>query len=564
MGDTAARSRVQRIAAIGLALAFSLAPWGFALAATDTRILGFDELVPGTKVTEDYVKDDGIILNGPIVRDTTERPWAAHSPANALVLAQIGEFECEPTLQVDFREPVGRVKVWFGYTFTLPTSGHVTLTLYDDGGQAARADVDAVAGTQPGPIATPLEASAPTKIVKAVVSTDNVSTCALAFDDLEFDRYEPPADLQLGVRGWSLAGDSIMLDLQIANVGGRPSTATSLSVNAPGWSAESIAIGPIEASATTTASLTLPIPTSAFGQTVTLDLELDAKAAGEVIDGNNSVQYALAIPALATPSPSPTEPPSASATPAATLDGGDTGSGFTDWVPLAIVLGAAGAVVTAGWGLFSGRVDWPWGKPPEAKISVDNDGETATVTWKDGRIRLKAEDADPPKSCERGSWYLHREVSADLRGRYLDAITVSTGAGGSARRTTLSADEVTSVAKAISAFKRHPDVTAIDAAARALADRSTTIAGAPPIASLGIVATINGPSAEATFTAYRCVVPQDAATGAFRKLGERQLPIAYRAQRPLGRVATFDGSPRSAAALGRQVAAGLQALAREL
>ncbi len=572
MSHLEARSAARRLAAITLAVGLGLASGTPGRAATGTTVLGFDELESGTYVTDQYATDYGVVLIGPQAWDTTEDKWAARSPRNALVLPMDPDYFCPAGLEMHFREPVGRVKIWVGYRTQLPASGSITLTLYDEDGQAAaRAELVANAGEGPSPVSIPLEASAATKIVKAIVTTEQVDTCALAFDDLEFDRFEPPADLQLTPRGWTIVGDSVELDIDVANLGGRPSTATTLTAQAAGWAGQSVEIGPIDPGATSTAHLTMPIPADAFGQTIAFNLQADPKAAGDANDGNNGGQLEVTIPA-ATAAP-PTEGPATAAAGSATpsppgYEPGPSGDVSPDWVPLAIVVAAAGAVLTAGfkWGPLNGTFKWPWGKPPEGTIEVENDGETATVTLKDGSVRLRAQDADPPKSCQRNTFYLQREVSADLRGKYLDSVSVSFGADRSARTTPLSADGLASLQQAMSAFRRDGDVSVISVAASALADQATGIAGAPPIASLRLLARIKGPSAEMSFTPYHCVVPDGAATGTFKQLGDKPLQkqLQYQATRPLGQVATLDGSARSLGDLLGQLEAGLSALAREL
>src|SRR5205823_4313053 len=140
-------------------------------------------------------------------------------------------FSCPPTLEMNFREPTGRVALWYGLQLQLGAEGTVNLTLFDAAGAVVGATSQVRnAGDGPAPVDTHLEVRPDRPAAKAIVSTGGgLSPCALVMDDVEFDWYAPPADLALEAASAAFSGASMTVTVTVRNVGGTASTPTSLS-----------------------------------------------------------------------------------------------------------------------------------------------------------------------------------------------------------------------------------------------------------------------------------------------------------------------------------------------
>jgi len=537
-----------------------------ARATTGTQYIDFDQLTAGSVITDQYAGQYGVLMNGAVADDTGNEVWAARSAPIAIVLATTSEFECRPTLAIHFRRAVGRVKLWFGLRIPVPGDGSVVLKVYDDQGQTiGQTEVPVHGGDGPESVDRSLELGGTGPIARAEISViGGVGPCMIGFDDLEFDQYTPPADLALGPPRTSYSVSALVVDVDIRNVGGRASGATTLSAQAGDWPPATTTVEPVDPGATTVGEVSLSLPAEAAGRTVELVVALDPKGAGDVNADNNEIRQTITLgpppTAEETTTDTPAAPTSEAAVPLPTeipLEPADQPT--ADVAPLAVVVGLVAAA--AGGGFVLRRRRWTIGaKPDEITITGNVGTESVTVTINKQQLELKAEDPDPPERCQAGQWYCQRAVTFDPRQRALSALTVKPQAPGG-QDAALSAAIVEPAARVLREIRDSgsADELGLLRLADQLADRAIATANGP---AFDLIASVRGSSAQAKFTAYRCNADENAVTGAFKDVANRTVPVEDKFERILAH--STGASARQRTILRSQLVASLSALAAEL
>ena len=534
--------------------------------------IGFDDLAPGALVTTQYA-DLGLTFNGPQVIDTSDAKWAARSSTNAIELPMVKEFHCQPTLELDFAEPIARVAIWYGLQLQMVDGGSVALELFgSDGSPVGSVSSIRHPGEGPEPVDTLLAADAKLPAYRAVITTtEGMNPCALVFDDLEFEPVAPPPpDLSLEGVTATFGADGLTVAATVRNSGGSASGPTSLAARAQGWSDGVVEVPAIEPGGSADLTLVLPDAGSDPGSTFVLDVAVDGSKAGDTDASNDETEITLTAPTLpATANPTETPPPSIGPTgrpappPPNPVDVTSLG-----WVALVV---GAGIVALVGAGSMINRLPRPpktsvTAEGSDVTLSVEEDGTTVTATISDGQVELKAEDREPPKECNGGSFFCRRSVAFDPRRRSITAVVVHRGQQAHGDDANLDDRLIRGLTASLRRARRL-DTRAATLAFQELARELTAAAAAtlsePAAAALTVEAVVEGSSAEATFTLYRCEAEHSDAPG-FKELGKRPISIKDHFRADLAVVQAYDGRERAQSTLTATLAIGLEKLAERL
>lgn len=231
-------ARIRGLALAGLVALLS----GATTAHAATKVVGFDDLAPGTTVGAQYAAPDGVSFDQPA--DPGNAPVVRSLPGQAHSGSQVADFDtyvCPPPLSgsdCEFAPPgstrgqldptASSVRVWVG-VIASPFPGNVVptiqLTAYDGGGdvigQSAAVPVTA------GAAFVPLEVDSPTVPIKSfgLADTTGGTTGSVAMDDLQIgtpDTPQPP-DFSL-LTGFGvldvLQGESVSDPLTISRANG--------------------------------------------------------------------------------------------------------------------------------------------------------------------------------------------------------------------------------------------------------------------------------------------------------------------------------------------------------
>jgi hypothetical protein len=540
-------------------------------AATATVQISFEDLHPQDTVTDQY-GGSGVVFSGPRVIDTSHSKWAARSGVRAVELAPIGEFGCQPTLELTFAKPTGRVGLWYGLQLQLVSDGAVSLSLIgSDGSIVGFAEQARKSGEGPEPVDAFLEATGKAPASRAFLTTSGgFSSCALVIDDVEFDPYVPPADLSIENVQVTFANDSMTAVVSIHNIGGTASADTLLAAQAAGWSSKTASVPAVEPDMTSDVTVVMNDAGAVPGTSFVLDIVVDGAKAGDPNTSNDETRITLEAPAptiALSPSVAGSEAvPSQLASGGTPSSVGDNGS---EWLPLAVGGALVGVVLV-------GSFLRPKAKPPDVSITgaqdglsmtVHADGRTVTTTFNGHDLKLTAEDADPPKSCAPGAWYCRRSVTFDPGRRHVSSVAVGHTRRPAGKALTLDPATTGQLAVKLRRAARL-DLPAASSAFAAIAlELGGVIASVLPRAGapteLTVDASIEGASARGTFTVYRCEGPS-AADSAFKELGKRALNLQDHFESRLAHIRAFDASARARAELEVALTSGLEALARRL
>ena len=556
-------------AATSIVLTLSLVAVSRAATAVPT-VIDFEGLADGTPITDQYAVD-GVVIENLVARDYTAEPGFAHSGTGGAVVLPSAEFCTTANVVLRFPKPVTRLKVWFGLPERLSAPGQLILTAFG-ADQTVVGEVSSPLGQGEGPraIDAALELLDPLEpVARAQIATKgDIPICDLAFDDLEFDGLGTPADLAIDGAIPSVGSNTVTFAVTVINRGGTSSAPTTVQATSPGWDAATAPVGQIEPGASTLVSLVLAIPSGLAGSTTPFEISADPVAAGDENPANNSLSTDLFVPLQVTSLPPPTAvtqapTPVATTGPTAPAAGADPGP-LVAIIAGVLLLAAGGAAFVArrrGKGETTARLT-----RSEATLSVKEDGRSVTLTIDGDGIELEAHDREPPERCAAGQFYCEREALFERPRRRVSTIAV---ASERPRRTPTDlgselAERATALARAVGHDPNGmPTQRALAAFASDVAFHAAEQVPPDFGGEILILATVLGPSVQATFRAYRCAaIGSDEQDGAFEEVARATLKISDKSE---WRLAAVPGSPtRPLPGLEDGIVAGLRTLSREL
>ena len=261
---------------------------GAAPARADTRVVTFDDLLPGTPVSNQYQSSHGVYFRGPDFGDgwfpvVRSAPGLAHSGSQVADVATCTAPNCEgftPSATGRLVETASTVGVYVGYLGTDPPpypTAEITLTAYAAGG-AVLGTRSAVV-TQQQPFTQYLSVTAPSAAdpIAAFRVGGPTWTGGIAMDDVTITRPDPapgdpppPPDFSLTVTPDPVnvpEGDSVAVPVSISRINGSNGDVTLSASGLPHGVSASFSPNPIPGT-DTEATMTL---TAAPGATASVE-----------------------------------------------------------------------------------------------------------------------------------------------------------------------------------------------------------------------------------------------------------------------------------------------------